>query len=92
MVNLCSCGEVVIRPKPMVKYDEVQIVTTTNLRMLINVSIAAKCAFCMNRDGDVRSCEMRRALMMIAPPVEMPPDSSCPYQNVAHDNALGDYI
>lgn len=85
-------GEVIIRPKPAVRCDDVQIVGSSDLKVLINKAIAAECAFCIKRGGDVRGCQMRKTMMNIAPPVEMPKDGSCAYQNVAAGCKYGEYI
>lgn len=49
MLRLCSNGEIVIRPKPMIRIPEndVQIVTNEDLKVLINCCIAAECAMCI---------------------------------------------
>lgn len=51
MQRLCDCGEVVIRPKPMIKMpDDVQIVLKDDLKLMINRVISAECAMCV-KDG-----------------------------------------
>ena len=47
MDRLCQCGEIIIRPKPMIKMpDDVQIVTNDDLKLLINKVVAALGAIC----------------------------------------------
>lgn len=42
-----------------------QIVDNDDLKLLINKTIEHECAICLRRDGEVRSCPLRRALMSI---------------------------
>ena len=69
-----------------------QIVDNDDLKLLINKTIEHECAICLRRDGEVRSCPLRRALMSICPPEELVKDGSCNYQAVAQQNELGRYI
>lgn len=106
MAMLHDYGEIVIRPRPVVRADDVQIVGSKELRVLINAAIEGHCAICLKRGGEARSCPMRRALMLIAPPHALIDDASadadkasksapstvCAYQRVAAGNPLGEYI
>lgn len=92
MEMLSKQGEVIIRPRPAVRYDDVQIVGSDDLKLLINKTIASECAVCLKDGGEVRSCPLRKALMTVVPPVELPKDSSCAYKNVALDCEYGEYI
>lgn len=92
MDRILTFGEVVIRPKPATRSAEVQIVDEEALRHLINVAIAAECAICLRHGAECRACKLRKALMLIAPPAEIPADASCAYQTVAQHNELEHYI
>lgn len=94
MTDLCARGEVVIRPKPVGKqYDDVQIVQTADLKLLINCTMAAECAMCMKEGREQKKCELRKALMCICPPTEFNKNSTlCPYVDVANKCDVGHYI
>ena len=48
MDRLCQCGEVVIRPRPMIKMpDDTQIVLSDDLKLITNMIIAQECAMCL---------------------------------------------
>ena len=68
MQRLCENGQVIIRPKPMIKMpDDVQIVQADDLRMLINTAMAAECAICLRDAREQKGCALRKALSNIAP-------------------------
>ena len=93
MNKLCQYGEVVIRPKPMVKLqDDVQIVDTGDLRTLINAVIGHECAMCVKDAREQKGCKLRKALHHIAPTAELDKDGLCTYIDVAAGNELGRYI
>lgn len=92
MARLNDNGEVVIRMIPPVKTGDAQIVGNKELRVLINAAIEGHCALCLKSGGEVRSCPLRRALILVAPPQDFAKDGMCPYQHVAAGNALGEYI
>lgn len=61
MDRLCKCGEVVIRPKPIIKLlDDAQIVLSEDLRMLINMVVAAECAVCLKSPPSRRAASCAR--------------------------------
>ena len=48
MDRLCQCGQVIVRPRPLVKMpDDVQIVPADDLRLIINMIVAQECAMCL---------------------------------------------
>lgn len=71
--------------------DDVQIVPTPELKLLINKVIENECAMCVKDSREQRRCKLRRALMLIAPPNEVKKDG-CNYLDVVAGNDLGDYI
>ena len=93
MDRLCKCGEVVIRPKPMIKLpDDAQIVLSEDLRMLINMVVAAECAVCLKSPPEQKGCKLRKALQNIAPTAEVYHNGLCSYVDVAAAHKLGEYI
>ena len=93
MERLCSYGEVVIRPKPMIKMpDDVQIVQSDDLRMLINSAMSSECAICVKDRKEQKKCKLRKALSVIAPANNIGADGLCPYTNVAAKCEYGQYI
>lgn len=93
MQRLCRLGQVIIRPKPAIKMpDDVQIVLTEDLRLLINAAIAAECAVCLKDARAQKKCQLRRALENIAPTAEVHANGLCAYTDVAAGNELGQYI
>ena len=93
MDRLCACGEVIIRPKPMIKMpDDTQIVLTDDLKLLINRAISAECAMCIKDAREQKKCDLRKALENIAPTAAVHKNGLCAYVDVATQNALGKYI
>ena len=91
MQNLCKYGEIVIRPRPATPVDDVQIVPTQELKLLINKVIENECAMCIKDQREQRRCKLRRAMMVIAPPQEVNREG-CNYRDVVAGNDLGEYI
>lgn len=94
MDRLCRLGEVVIRPKPLIRspQDDVQIVTNADLKVLINTSIAAECAMCVKDGREQKKCTLRSVLETIAPTAAVKANGLCAYTEVATQNELGHYI
>lgn len=91
MQRLCDHGEVIIRQKGVVKTDDVQFVPTPGLKLLVNIAMENECAICMKDPTGQRKCELRKALMLMAPPDRVN-KFGCAYRDVAAKNSLGDYI
>lgn len=91
MQNLCTYGEVIIKPRGATPTNDVQIVPTPELKLLINKVIENECAMCVKSYAEQRGCKLRKALMHIAPPLEID-TSGCNYRNVAASNELGEYF
>ena len=93
MDRLCQCGEVIIRPRPMIKMpDDVQIVLADDLRLLINMIVAQECAMCLKAPPEQKGCKLRKALQNIAPTAEIYRNGLCSYVDVAAAHKLGEYI
>lgn len=93
MRHLYNCGQIVIRPKPMIKMpDDVHIVGAEDLKMLINSVVENKCAICVEDIAGQKACPLRKALLRIAPTESVYQDGRCSYLDVAAGNELGKYI
>lgn len=94
MRRLCLHGEVVIRPKPLIRRpeDDVQIITNSDLKVLINRTIASECAMCVKNLPDQKGCKLRKVLENIAPTAAVHENGLCAYTDVAAGNAYGEYI
>lgn len=94
MDRLYNYGEVVIRPKPLIKIhgDDVRIVDYDDLKMLINTTIAAECAMCVKDAREQKKCKLRAVLENIAPTEAIHKNGLCAYVDVAAGNELGEYI
>ena len=92
--QLADRGEIVIRPKPIGKQmDDVQIIGTDDLKLLINAAVGAECGMCMKDAKEQRKCKLRKTLMCVCPPVKLDRESSlCPYVDVATGSETGKYI
>ena len=93
MQRLCEVGEIIIRPKPAVKlHDDVQIVGSDDLKLLINAAIASECLMCVKDAREQKKCKLRKTLMNIAPTAAVHKDGLCAYIDVVAGNELGEYI
>lgn len=93
MDKLARFGQIIIRPKPLIKMpDDVQIVQTDDLKLLINAAIAAECAVCLKDAKAQKKCMLRRALENIAPTAAVHENGLCAYTDVAVGNPFGEYI
>ena len=93
MQRLCEVGEIIIRPKPAVKlHDDVQIVGSDDLKLLINAAIASECLMCVKDAREQKKCKLRKVLANIAPTEAVHKDGLCAYIDVVARNELGEYI
>ena len=93
MDRLCQCGQVIVRPRPLVKMpDDVQIVPADDLRLIINMIVAQECAMCLKSTPEQKGCKLRKALEIIAPTAEVYRNGLCSYVDVAAAHKLGEYI
>lgn len=73
-------GEVVIRPKSTLnKLTDSTIVLTKDINQLVKVVVNEQCAMCLKDKGDIRKCELRKALMNVCPPSEKFDGFLCEY-------------
>lgn len=88
---LMEHGEVIVRFTPATRNEELQLVRKEQLVMLVNKVIAQECAMCLLDERGQKRCKLRRALMDIAVPREVPA-RGCPYMDVAANGELGRYM
>lgn len=88
---LMEHGEVVVRFQPATRNEELQLVRKEQLQMLVNKVVAQECAMCLLDERGQKRCKLRRALMDIAVPRELP-ERGCPYLDVAARGELGRYM
>jgi len=92
MQRLNECGEIVIRPKGAIKYDDVQIVQTDDLRVLINTALMGECVMCVKDRAEQKGCKFRKSMARIVPANKLPKDGTCPYLDVVVRGKYGEYI
>lgn len=89
--QLCANGEVVIRMKQIVKTDEFLPIHVSSLKALVNHAMAGTCTMCFEGRDFVKKCALRKALMEVAPPVDLNL-GECPYRYVVEQNEEGKYL
>lgn len=93
MQRMEEFGQVIIRPNPAIKLPgDVQVVLLDDLLMLVNTTIASECAVCLKDSREQKKCKLRKALMNITPPKEVPEGGLCAYAEVAAKSEFGKYI
>lgn len=91
MRDICQYGEMLIRMRPAVRPPERMMVDDADMRTIINTAMEAECAICIRDAREIKACKLRRALMGIAPPNELPVNG-CGYRDVAVQSEHGNYI
>ena len=91
MVQLMRHGEAVVRMKPIGGGQYFQPVDVKDLKILINTCIDSECLICGKEGTDIRKCPLRRALSVIAPPVDAE-KGECAYRYVVEHSKVGEYI
>ena len=91
MENLCAHGEVLVRIKPAAKTDENVLVPTSALKVLVNGAMLQKCRYCFEDRAGIKACELRKALIEAAPPIDLNM-GDCPYRHVVETCEEGEYI
>lgn len=78
--------EIIIRPKTVVKSDEMVIIPESVLATLVNLSTASECSICLKTGAEVKQCGLRKGLMLILPPPDKKISERCPYLNIVASN------
>lgn len=81
-----------IKPKGITPPKSSVIVDEDILCLLINETMASRCAICLASPAEERACPIRKALTVIAAPDEYPNNGRCPYAEVTKQHELGGYI
>lgn len=92
MRRMASVSEIVIRPSRQAASNDMLVVPANLMKVLVNSSMEAQCAICIKTGCDIRKCELRKALSMIAPPNRIPEKGACPYSEIALCHDLGNYM
>ena len=81
MLRVCEKSEVILRPKSVLNASlDSQVIRTKDLVILIQAALNSHCSMCMNTGFEIKQCELRKALMNVAPLVEVDPNTSlCGY-------------
>jgi hypothetical protein len=73
-------SEIVFRPKSILnKSTDSQVVLTKDLKVLIREALSSKCSMCMGAPGEIKECELRKALLNVAPLKDIREGSLCGY-------------
>ena len=91
MQNICSYGEMFIRMRPISRVPEYTLVSEDDIRQLVNAAMAAECAICLRDAKEVARCPLRKCLMNIVPPEDVPA-VGCGYRNVTLESDYGNYL
>ena len=67
------------------------ITTATRSLEIINAAMAGECAVCLRDEDAAKRCKLRRAMMDIVPPDDVP-RCGCAYRNIAIESEYGKYI
>lgn len=81
MLRVCEGSEVILRPRSVLNSSlDSQVILTKDLVVILQAALNSHCSMCMNTGSEVKQCELRKALMNVAPLVEVDPYSSlCGY-------------
>ena len=91
MQKLSASGELVIRQKPVVRFDDVRFALISDLKDIANVVVANECAICLKDQREQRKCKLRKAMERVMP-VDKVFEDKCQYRVVAENHEYGDYI
>lgn len=89
--RLRAQGEVVVRFRPASRTHETVLASQDDLREIINAAMAGECAVCLRDEDAAKRCKLRRAMMDIVPPDDVP-RCGCAYRNIAIESEYGKYI
>lgn len=75
-------GEVIVRMKPVRTDDGTKLVPADAINILVNSAINAECPICLRTPTEMKKCKLRKALMIVAPPDNIPNTKTCPYLGI----------
>ena len=82
MYAICKSAEVQLNTSPVLTPTGYTAVKDTDLNYICGAAVNNKCAICVKDGMESRRCELRKTLMTIWPPLELPKFGDCPYQGV----------
>ena len=74
-------GSCVIQLKTAAKGEDFDFVRMSALKKIIRVVIEDHCSLCVKTDAECRGCKLRKSLMEICPPYEVP-KHGCAYREL----------
>ena len=94
MEIMANEAEVFVRQKPVVRTANSHLVPvkTDDLRWIVNAVMSLECSICLKSEREQKGCELRKRLMCLAPPLDIPKNRVCPYLHVVTQNDPGDYV
>ncbi len=90
MQAICQSGAVQLTVSPALTPPQYTAVKNSDLNYLCGAAVNEKCALCTEYENGARYCELRKTLMTIWPPKELPRFGGCPYQGVRWYEKPGD--
>lgn len=82
MHTISKSAVVQLNTSPALTPPAYTAVKDSDLNYLCGAAVNSKCAICMDDPMKARQCELRKTLMVIWPPKELPMFGDCPYQGV----------
>ena len=79
---VCKSGCVQLNITPTLTPPDYAVIKNADLNRLCSATVNERCALCQNDGMTARQCEIRKTLMTIWPPKELPKFGDCPYQGV----------
>lgn len=79
---VCQSGAIQLTATPALTPPQYTAVKNSDLNYLCGAAVNEKCAMCIEDGVSARKCELRKTLMTIWPPKELPKFGDCPYQGV----------
>lgn len=80
MYAMSKGGEVMVRMKPTAEHGHGDsVLLNEDLVVLLNAAMEGKCSLCIADGREARDCELRKTLMAVMPPDELPKTDICPY-------------
>ena len=90
MYVICKSGAIQLTTSPALTPANYTAVKNSDLNYLCSAAVNMKCALCAEDPMSARKCELRKTLMTIWPPKELPKYGDCPYQGVRWFENPGD--
>ena len=91
--SMMTSSEIAIRPTGAASTrGDTQVVLQSVLTELVNTCIKNECFFCEKEGKEVKKCDLRKALLLSAPPSYFPEKGICPYAEVVRNEKPGQYL